>query len=117
MGRLGIWGTGSVLPPFPLLGWLAAAPQTIHSSLPAVMMLTVHLTTPPYLPFPPFLSLCQNGSTPLGMAAGKGHTEVVKALLAAGAGTDIADKVSRWLAAPSAGAGKQGCVRGRWQRE
>ena len=35
------------------------------------------------------------------MAAGKGHTEVVKALLEAGAGKDIADKVSRWLAAPT----------------
>lgn len=41
--------------------------------------------------------------TPLHKAAGNGHTEVVKALLAAGAGTDIADKVSRWLAAPTIG--------------
>ncbi|KAG2424640.1 hypothetical protein HXX76_014365 [Chlamydomonas incerta] len=48
----------------------------------------------------------KDGATPLHKAAERGHTEVVKALLAAGAGKDIANKASRWLAVP----------KGRWQQ-
>ena len=43
-------------------------------------------------PLPPWVS-SQSGATPLHIAAEKGHTEVVKALLAAGANKDAADKV------------------------
>ena len=102
-GRLGIWGTGCILPPFPLAGLLP--PHTLHAPLPA---LVVHLTAPPYLPFPPPLVPSQNGLTPLHKAASNGHMEVIKALLAAGASKDIADKVSRWLlAAPTAVGGSR----------
>ena len=75
-------------------------------------MQAVHLTAPPYLPFSPPLVLSQDGLTPLHKAADNGHTEVVKMLLAAGAGKDIAEKqVSLWLAAPTAGGNRaeQGC--------
>ena len=71
-------------------------------------MLAEHLTTPSYLPFTPPLLPCQNGVTPLHKAAGKGQTEVVNILLAAGAGMDITHKVSRWLAARTDSKGKQG---------
>ena len=79
------------------------------------MMVAVHLTAPPYLPFPPPLVPSQNGLTPLHKAADNGHTEVVKMLLAAGASKDIAEKqVSLlWLAAPTAGGNRaeRACVR------
>jgi ankyrin repeat protein len=50
----------------------------------------------------------QEGLTPLHLAARDGHTEVFKVLLAAGANTDIADKVSLLV---SGGPSRQGWSR------
>ena len=66
-------------------------------------MLAVHLTTPSFPVRFYRHTMCQNGRTPLHKAASERHPAVAEVLLAAGADKDIADKVGRWLAAPTAG--------------
>ena len=54
-----------------------------------------HLHTPPYTPLTFSSSpLLQTGSTALMMAAGAGHSDVVRILLDAGVNANLQDKVS-----------------------
>ena len=103
-------GVGRILSPCPLIGRPPPllAPPHATEPLPVALMPVVHLTAPPCFPFPPPLVPCQNGETPLHKAAGKGRTDAVEVLLAAGADKDIADKVSRSLAAPTVARWRQG---------
>ena len=102
-----LWGVNRIISPCPLP---APPPHATQPRPVLVVSPVVPLTIPSYLPFPPPLLPCQNGLTPLGMAAySRGGMGVLKVLLAAGASADIADKVSRWLlAAPTVAREQQG---------